>query len=805
MSQAIGNMSIYVGAYTDPMREAFRRSVLDVKDFARDMRGGMMSAVSLGNMSLTNILGLGLAVASAGTLTMNMRDIVSESIAAAAQFEIMSNSFELFTGNAKTAKNLLDDIRLFATESPLTFADAAGQAKTLLSYGTPTDQIVPTMKALSELSGGQANILARLVYAYGQVRAAGRLYGTELRQFTETGIPLLDALAVTMGKPKEDLRGMMEAGRVGFNDLVRAIKHLTEEGGKFSGQSERYAQSYYGHVDRLRDALDEFKRTFGKALIEELGLVEATKDLGKWTDRVQNSIDSWRPTIRFVADSFRGFFQIINETAKGATIGANAFFEGFEKMNPNIAMASRNLKAMIEDAKNFKIDPIKAVEFGFSLAEAFGTVVDEIFTDLANLFDQAIKPTLIDVKDIVTETKNITMAIKGVLEALRGPAKFIENRENRAEELKRREDWIAKPEDLRLQQTMLRLGAQKQQEAFDKLRLEREDLLAKGDIAKADAVFAKMNAINTAYVKMQQDVLQMLREEEAMVRAKFIPGDEKPKFSAVGGSPFGGGRDPSEGYEHVGRYMALRDSIDKNVAALFQQIGVKDEVAEAKKGQKTAFEIMKESFQATRKTTLENLRATLDREKVERQMAARQDELAQLAQKNGKSYRDATVLLQGGLDPLAISLAGMAMAVKDSKTRLKEVFEVPTWVVELSKNLNEQYNTIPMFEKKIDEIQTAFAYGKIDSRVRDLGIMGLTKELAQRFGITNKVQLPNAAVMGSEAAATLAAVATAQGGPRSVPELLQMIKEIEKAQLEEAVKIRQTIGRPVPTINMPGD
>ena len=91
---------------------------------------------------------------------------------------------------------------------------------------------------LSELSAGLGVEMSRLVLAYGQVRAASVLRGQEVRQFTEAGIPLLDALAEKFTKLEgkvvstADVFDKISNRLVPFKMVDEVLRDMTEQGWK---------------------------------------------------------------------------------------------------------------------------------------------------------------------------------------------------------------------------------------------------------------------------------------------------------------------------------------------------------------------------------------------------------------------------------------------------------------------------------------------------------------------------------------------------------------------------------------------
>src|SRR5262245_49255291 len=106
----------------------------------------------------------------------------------AADYETVSIALEVMTGSAETGKKLLNEINQLAIETPFKSSGLQASAKELSAFGTEASQIIPTLRALGDVSSGVATgnldeMMGRIVLAFGQVRTAGRLMGPEARQF----------------------------------------------------------------------------------------------------------------------------------------------------------------------------------------------------------------------------------------------------------------------------------------------------------------------------------------------------------------------------------------------------------------------------------------------------------------------------------------------------------------------------------------------------------------------------------------------------------------------------------------------
>jgi len=202
------------------------------------------------------------------------------------QLEMQESAFKVLLGGAEQARAKLAELSEFAKATPFTIPGIRETAKQMLAYGIEQDKLIPTMRMLGDLALGNEEKFGRLAYAYGQVRAAGRLYGTELRQFTETGIPIIAALAAEFGVAESEIKGMVESGQVGFVDLQNALSSLTEEGGQFFGLMEEGSQTFLGMLSNLKDGATQFLETFryteGFDVLKELtqDMLDLTSETG---------------------------------------------------------------------------------------------------------------------------------------------------------------------------------------------------------------------------------------------------------------------------------------------------------------------------------------------------------------------------------------------------------------------------------------------------------------------------------------------------------------------------------------------
>jgi tape measure domain-containing protein len=177
---------------------------------------------------------------------LSLTGLVSDAIKLAGAVEDTKTDFKVLIGDAEKASKLFGEIKEFADATPFTNAQLTDPAKLLLGVGVAANQIVPTLKALGDLTGADGERLKEVAGIYGKVRTEGRVTGETLQQFTEHLIPLNESLAAVLGKQASEIKGLAEEGKISFPDLQRAIIQATSEGGRFFGRMEEGSKTFNG-------------------------------------------------------------------------------------------------------------------------------------------------------------------------------------------------------------------------------------------------------------------------------------------------------------------------------------------------------------------------------------------------------------------------------------------------------------------------------------------------------------------------------------------------------------------------------
>lgn len=212
------------------------------------------------------------------------KEIIGDMIRITGEFEMQRVALRSILQDLTGADALYEKIQALAVESPFQFKDLISYTKQLAAFSVPLDELYDTTKMLADVSAGLGVGMDRLILAYGQIRSAAFLRGTEVRQLTEAGVPILEELrrkfeelgetGITVG----DVFDRISARMVPFEMVKEVFEDMTSAGGMFYQMQEVQAQTLAGKISNLKDAYE--------VMFAEIG--------GKSEGILKNSIDLLR-------------------------------------------------------------------------------------------------------------------------------------------------------------------------------------------------------------------------------------------------------------------------------------------------------------------------------------------------------------------------------------------------------------------------------------------------------------------------------------------------------------------------------
>lgn len=187
----------------------------------------------------------------------------------AAEYEQAAIAFEVMTGSAREAREVLGDLSRLALETPFSFSEVLKSARQVKAFGFDVADITTVVSRLGDVAAGTGTDINRIILAFGQVRTTGRLMGQELRQFSNAGVPILDYLSRVTGKAVSAIPQLVRQGRISFGDVARAFNMMTDEGGLFADMMGRVSrETLGGRWQNFVESLGLATRNWGMMVVE---------------------------------------------------------------------------------------------------------------------------------------------------------------------------------------------------------------------------------------------------------------------------------------------------------------------------------------------------------------------------------------------------------------------------------------------------------------------------------------------------------------------------------------------------------
>lgn len=238
----------------------------------------------------------------AGNFLTSIREVT-------AQFELQRVSLGAIIQDQARANELFSEIKSFALKSPVKILDLTKYTKQLAAYKIGVDELFDTTKRLTDISVGLGVSMDRVVLAYGQVRARGALYSSEIRQFTEMGVPIVEELAAKLSKvngelvTSKDVLKLVEKGAISFELVKEVFDDMTSAGGAFYNMQEKQGNTLFGLWAKLGDAASVMYDEIGNTSFvngQMKGAIAILTDLMKNWRYVANAMMMAVPTMLLV-------------------------------------------------------------------------------------------------------------------------------------------------------------------------------------------------------------------------------------------------------------------------------------------------------------------------------------------------------------------------------------------------------------------------------------------------------------------------------------------------------------------------
>ena len=321
---------------------------------------------------------------------MGLKELASRIISVRAEFESMETSLKvLLGGNEERLNNIMGQIKEYALASPLNTKDMVGAVQMMTSFGIEAEKSIDYLKAIGDISMGDAGKFNSLALAFSQMSSAGKLMGQDLMQMINAGFSPLEEISRKTGKSIGELKNEMSKGAITSKMVQDAFISATSAGGKFYGMSSEGAKTLNGQISMLQESFDNMFNEIGSkgegvvmnAVKAATYLVENYEQVGRVIVGLATSFGIYRTAVALATMTTNGYTiaEMLAYTRMLLLEKATKLLNMTMLSNPYVAAAA---------ALGTLIGAIIATSDGISELEAAQNTLNETFKDAKDAQDQ---------------------------------------------------------------------------------------------------------------------------------------------------------------------------------------------------------------------------------------------------------------------------------------------------------------------------------------------------------------------------------------------------------------------------------
>lgn len=228
--------------------------------------------------------------------------LVKEGVEYNATVEQLQTSFEVMTGSATKATDIVEKLKEIGAKTPFEFTGLAETTQLLMNYGFEADDAIDKMQMLGDISQGSADKMNRIATAYGQMSSAGKVSLEDIKQMIEAGFNPLQEISQSTGESMASLYDRISKGTISIDEITASMERSTSAGGKYFQSMDKQSETFNGQMSTLKDNFSNILGSILKPLSELLTntILPAVNDfMGMLQEKIDNgSFDDFLQTLK---------------------------------------------------------------------------------------------------------------------------------------------------------------------------------------------------------------------------------------------------------------------------------------------------------------------------------------------------------------------------------------------------------------------------------------------------------------------------------------------------------------------------
>lgn len=175
-----------------------------------------------------------------------------------ATVEQLQTSFEVMTGSAEDAVDIVSQLQKIGAETPFEFTDLANTTQLLMNFGFTADGAIESMQMLGDISQGSSEKMGSIARAYGKMSSASKVSLEDINMMIDAGFNPLQEISETTGESMSSLYNRISKGTISVDEITASMQRSTSEGGKYFQSMEKQSETFSGQMSTLSDNVNTF-------------------------------------------------------------------------------------------------------------------------------------------------------------------------------------------------------------------------------------------------------------------------------------------------------------------------------------------------------------------------------------------------------------------------------------------------------------------------------------------------------------------------------------------------------------------
>lgn len=229
----------------DAMTAPMNKMSAGVNRFSNKTKSSMFSMSNV--MSTVGLIG------GAGLVIAGIKGIVSET----SKMENAVANFTPILGGVDAATAAVERMNEMAAKTPFRFEDITKSVQTLLpAMNGDMEKTLAITKMLGDTAGGNAQKMESITRGFAKAQLKGKVDMESLNMIGEAGVPIVTALAKSMGYGKGEMQKffkVISGGGVSTEQLTKTFQEMTSEGGMYYNAMSIAAGTLSGKFSTFMD------------------------------------------------------------------------------------------------------------------------------------------------------------------------------------------------------------------------------------------------------------------------------------------------------------------------------------------------------------------------------------------------------------------------------------------------------------------------------------------------------------------------------------------------------------------------